>query len=512
MKFKTPHEELKKIDDAPIRSYEDINEKIKRGDVIVVTAEEMTRIVEEEGVAKAAKEIDVVTTGTFGAMCSSGAFLNFGHADPPIKIERVWLNDVEAYHGGAAVDCYIGVTKMSQTKPFKYGGGHVIEDLVTGKEVEVRAIGYGTDCYPRTRVETTITIDDLNQAILCNPRNAYQKYNAATNGRDEVIYTYMGKLLPHYGNVTFSGSGCLNPLCNDPDYETIGVGTRIFLGGGIGYIIGEGTQHNPKEQFGTLMVKGDLKKMKPRYLRGAAFTKYGTTMFVGLGVPIPILNQRLALKTAVSDEEITTKIIDYGVPRLQRPVLREVTYSELKSGKVELNGETVKASPISSINMAREIAETLKKWIENGEFFLSAPIEKLPRGTVFKPMKMTKEVKYVKMLMKTAVTCRMNDTIESVARIIISKNINHVVVVDDDGKLAGIVTSFDITKAVAENKKNLTEVITKKVIFAEPDEPVEVAARRMREHDISALPVIDAQRRVVGIITSEDLSGLIIGG
>ncbi len=512
MEVRTPHEKLEKIDDKPIRSYDEINEKIRRGDAVVVTAEEMVKIVEESGVAKAAKEVDVVTTGTFGCMCSSGAFLNFGHADPPIKMERVWLNDVEAYHGGAAVDCYIGVTKMSETKPFKYGGGHVIEDLVAGKEIEVRATAYGTDCYPRTRVETIITINDLNQAILCNPRNAYQRYDAATNSRDETIYTYMGKLLPHYGNVTFSGVGCLNPLCNDPDYETIGVGTRIFLGGGVGYVIGEGTQHDPTNQFGTLMVKGDLKKMSPRYLRGAVLTKYGTTMFVGVGVPIPILNQRLALKTAVSDEEILTRVIDYGVPRRQRPAVREVTYSELKSGKIELNGETVKVSPLSSISMAREIAETLKKWIEEGIFLLSAPVERLPRDTEFKPMKMTKEIKYVCSIMRPAVTCRLEDSIEAVAETIVSKNVNHIVVVDDDGRLSGIVTSFDVTEAVAQKKRSLPEIITQNVISVGPDEPVDVAAKRMRDHDISALPVIDAHRKVLGIVTSEDLSRLVAGG
>lgn len=77
------------------KTYEEINEKIKKGDAVVVTAEEMVKIVEEQGEKKAAKEIDVVTTGTFGAMCSSGAFLNFGHSDPPIKMEQLWLNDVK---------------------------------------------------------------------------------------------------------------------------------------------------------------------------------------------------------------------------------------------------------------------------------------------------------------------------------------------------------------------------------------------------------------------------------
>ena len=273
------------------KTIDDINQKISNGDVCVITAEEMIELVDNKGPQIAAKEIDIVTTGTFGAMCSSGAFLNLGHSDPPIKMETLTLNGVEAYHGNAAVDCYIGATKMQPERPYEYGGGHVIEDLVAGKTIDVEASAYGTDCYPRKHVETEITIHDLNQAILCNPRNGYQRYNTAVNGRDEVIYTYMGKLLPNYGNATYSGAGSLSPLPNDPDYETIGIGTRIFLGGGVGYVIGEGTQHDPSNNFGTLMVKGDLKQMTEEYLKGASFTKYGTSLYVGIGIPIPILNR-----------------------------------------------------------------------------------------------------------------------------------------------------------------------------------------------------------------------------
>jgi len=66
---------------------------------VVVTAEEMTEIVKSLGPEKAAQEVNVVTTGTFGAMCSSGVWVNFGHSDPPIKMSKVWLNDVEGYAG-----------------------------------------------------------------------------------------------------------------------------------------------------------------------------------------------------------------------------------------------------------------------------------------------------------------------------------------------------------------------------------------------------------------------------
>ncbi|MEJ2281373.1 MAG: homocysteine biosynthesis protein, partial [Candidatus Bathyarchaeota archaeon] len=200
---------LKKSDN---RTITEINQKIKSGDVQVVTAEEMKKIVESSGIEVAYRDIDVVTTGTFGAMCSSGAIINTGHS-------------------GAAVDLYIGATMMSETQPFEYGGGHVIEDLISGKEVEVRATSYGTDCYPRTKLDTSITKEDLNQFYLLNFRNCYQRYVCATNSRDEIIYTYMGKLLPKFRNATYSGAGSLNPLMNDPDYETIGIGTRIFLGG-----------------------------------------------------------------------------------------------------------------------------------------------------------------------------------------------------------------------------------------------------------------------------------------
>jgi len=498
------------LTESNLKTYEEINEKIKRGDAIVVTAEEMVKIVEEQGEKKAAKEIDVVTTGTFGAMCSSGAFLNFGHSDPPIKMEQLWLNDVEAYHGNAAVDCYIGATKMSTLKPFKYGGGHVIEDLVGGKEITLRARAYGTDCYPRTHLETTLTIDDLNQAILCNPRNAYQRYEAATNGRDETIYTYMGKLLANYGNVTFSGSGCLSPLYNDPDYETIGIGTRIFLGGGVGYIIGEGTQHNPKNHFGTIMVKGDLKQMSPEYLKGAAFTKYGTTMYVGLGIPIPILNEGLAKKTAISDEDILTEVVDYGVPRRNRPVLRKVTYKELKSGRIELNGKTVKVSPLSSLKTARKIAQTLKEWIEEGRFFLNKPAETLPTTTEFKPMKITKEIQFVRSIMIPAITTTIDTSIHDVAKLIVEKNVNHIVIVDNDNTLKGIVTSFDVTRAVANDKDKLEEIVVRRVYTAKPDDPVDAVVKVLETHKISALPVIDEKRKVLGIVTSEEISQLLV--
>ncbi len=122
---------------------------------MVVTADELIAIVKEKGLNQAAREVDVVTTGTFAPMCSSGAFLSLGHTTPRMKMQKVWLNGVPAYSGLAAVDAYIGPQKyrndpLNNKYPgeFRYGGGHVIQDLVARKPIRLKALAYGTDCYP----------------------------------------------------------------------------------------------------------------------------------------------------------------------------------------------------------------------------------------------------------------------------------------------------------------------------------------------------------------------------
>ena len=376
----------------------EINRKIKEGRAVVVTAEEMVDIVKEEGPVDAAKRVDVVTTGTFGPMCSSGAFLNFGHTSPRIKAHRAWINDVPCYCGIAAVDVYIGATEPRKDDPlnsrhpgeFLYGGGHVIQELVAGKNLFLIAEGYGTDCYPRKKVEKVINIRTLKDAILLNPRNSYQNYNVAVNLSKKTIYTYLGVLRPNAGNISYSSAGQLSPLLNDPYFLSIGIGTRIFLGGGIGYVVFHGTQHNPypsrnpmgipKEGAGTLMVVGDMRNMSPRWLVGVSLLGYGVSLMVGIGIPIPILNEEMARFTGVSDRDIEAPIVDYSsaYPEGKAEIVGYTNYAALRSGEVELFGKKVPTFSMSSYYGAREIARILKDWIKSGSFLLSIPQERLP--------------------------------------------------------------------------------------------------------------------------------------
>jgi uncharacterized protein (DUF39 family) len=389
----------------------EINDKIKKGEAVVVTAEEIIEIASKKGVSQAAKEVDVVTTGTFGPMCSSGAYFNVGHTKPRIKLGggKVYLNDVPTYTGLAAVDIFLGATALPDDDPknkiypgeFRYGGGHVIEEIVAGKDIRLVATAYGTDCYPRRKLETMINIKDMNEAVLFNIRNAYQNYNVAVNQSDRTIYTYMGVLKPELGNANYSTAGQLSPLFNDPYYKTIGIGTRIFLGGGVGYVAWQGTQHNPnvlrgdngvpKRGAGTLAVIGDLKQMKPEWLVGTSFLGYGCTLTVGIGVPIPVLSEEILRYTMVTDGEIYAPIVDYSeaYPQRKPDVLGEVSYKELKSGKIKVKGKEVPTASLSSYPGAVEIAGVLKEWIKKGKFLLTEPVAHLPgveSGIVFKPL------------------------------------------------------------------------------------------------------------------------------
>lgn len=388
------------------KTIEEINAKIQSGTVVVMTAEEIIGAVNEKGTKQIAQEVDVVTTGTFSPMCSSGAFFNIKQTKDKMKIGGGFatLNGVPAYAGLAAADIYIGATAIPDDDPrnangrpgkFKYGGAHVIEELVAGKKVMLKAGGYGTDCYPRKSREQLVGLEDMNDAFLFNPRNCYQNYNVAVNPSDKPIYTYMGKLKPKLGNAYYCSAGQLSPLFNDPYYRTIGIGTRVFFCGAEGYVAWPGTQHNPaaprlengtpQTPAGTLSLIGDMRQMDSKWVRAVTFTGYGVTLSLAVGVPIPILDEDMVRSVSITDADLKAPVVDYSkfYPTGEgEPKLGEVTYEELKSGSIRVKGQDVPTGSFSSYALAREVASHLKDLIQNGNFLLTQAQAPLPGARV----------------------------------------------------------------------------------------------------------------------------------
>jgi len=393
-----------------MRTIAQINEKIKDQKAVVWTVEELKAQVAEKGVSQVAKEVDVVTTATFEPMESSGAIMNLGHTDPPINIRQCWLDSVPTYAGLGGVDLYLGATaspdysNSGETSELETrlgvahkqrGGGHVIQDLIAGKPIQLKAIGQVSDCYPRASFQTTITRDTINQFYLYNPRNVYQNFIVGVNAGDRVLHTYLGPLHPNLGNAVYSSPGAISPLFNDPELKLIGIGTRILLGGGIGYVAAEGTQHFPKQRrldnqtpigpAATLTLVGDAKAMTPRWVRGCYFNNYGPSLMLGVGIPLPMLDEQAVANCAITDEDIVAPIVDFSIPRRVRPTFGLVNYAQLKSGTIQIEGESVRTAPLASIPRSREIATLLKDQIRQGSFFLTEPVAPLPMDRAFLP-------------------------------------------------------------------------------------------------------------------------------
>ena len=382
-----------------MRTIAEINEKISCNRAVVLTVEELKARVAAVGITKAAKEVDVITTGTFEPMESSGAIINLGHTDPPIKIRRCWLDSVPAYSGFGAVDLYLGATQAVEStdgeETRERGGAHVISDLIAGKPVQLRAIGQVTDCYPRASFETIITRETINQFYLFNPRNLYQNFIVGVNGGDRPLFTYLGPLQPRLGNAVYSNPGAISPLLNDPELKLIGIGTRIFLGGGIGYIAWEGTQNFPLQKrlpnrtpigpAATLALIGDAKQMDARWVRGCYFKSYGPSLMLGVGIPLPVLHEEVVANCAVQDKDLVAPVVDFSIPRRVRPTFGLVTYAQLKSGRITIDGNLVRVAPLASMFLSRQVADVLKQWIKAGTFTLTEPVAPIPMDRAFLP-------------------------------------------------------------------------------------------------------------------------------
>lgn len=396
-----------------MRTIAEINDKILHQRAVVWTVDELKTRVAEVGVTQVAKEVDVITTGTFEPMESSGAIINLGHTDPPMKIRSCWLDGIPAYAGFGAVDLYLGATQVvdytgtgdgldiedsrirGASLKDKRGGAHVIEDLIAGKSVQLRAIGQVTDCYPRASFDTTITRETINQFYLYNPRNVYQNFIVGVNGGDRPLFTYLGPLQPQLANAVYSNTGAISPLLNDPDLQLIGIGTRIFLGGGIGYVAWEGTQHFPLQKrlpnrtpvgpAATLALIGDAKQMRRQWVRGCYFKNYGPSLMLGVGVPLPVLQEEVVARCAVQDKDIVAPIVDFSIPRRVRPTFGLVSYAQLKTGRIIIEGKSVRVAPLASIYLSSQVALELKQWIEAGQFTLTEPVAPITMERSFLP-------------------------------------------------------------------------------------------------------------------------------
>ena len=364
------------------KSYEEINEKIKSGKANVLTASEAKTLIKEKGVTYFAKNIDVITTAAFEMHTNALAYLSFGQTDPLIYFLEANINNVFAYVAGPT-DLVLSCVSYSRENP-EYGGAHILEELVKGNDIHLKSTGRNLEVFPNKEFESWFNLKQLNSARLLLNQAVDQNNIVATNSGEKDINCHMGTLIGQLENSTFNSSSYLNPLINDPYCSTIGVGSKIWIAGATGIIIGSGSNHNPvqkRNEYGipvgsavTLSAIADLNQMLPKWVRGGFLKSFGPVLYIGIGIPVPILNEEIAEFISLTDDKIHTTIVDFSIPRRTKPIFGQCTYAELRTSTVVINKKPTLAATMSSMSWAMEICKILKESIINKDFFLSKPI------------------------------------------------------------------------------------------------------------------------------------------
>jgi predicted transcriptional regulator len=174
----------------------------------------------------------------------------------------------------------------------------------------------------------------------------------------------------------------------------------------------------------------------------------------------------------------------------------------------------VKTSSLSSFRRARQVALELKRWVETGRMEMALPTRRIDAGKLVRPMRETARVPRVQDIMdRTVPSVSDGEEIQEAAKKLLKGDTNHLVVLDREGKLVGIVTTYDVSKAIARpgRAKHVRDIMTRKVITTNPDEHVDIVARKLEQYNVSALPVVDPESRVLGMLTAIDL-GKLFGG
>ena len=377
-----------------LRTYDEINEKVRTGKVQVLTASEAKELIKEKGVKYFVNNVDIVTCASFEMHINAMLYLNFGQTDPLIYFSEAYINGVSAYVAGPT-DLALSCVAASEDNP-KYGGAHVLEDLVKGKDIHLKATGRNLEVFPNKEFETWFNLKNLNQARLLLNQSINQNSIVATNSGDKDISSNMGTLIAHLENSTFNSCSYLNPLVNDPHCKTIGVGTKVWVGGASGFVIGHGSNHNPLQKRNsyeipvgpgiTLSTIVDINSMNPKWIRGGYIKSFGPVLYTGVGVPIPILDEEIAQQISITDDKIHTTIVDFSIPRRSKPTFGQCTYAELRTSTILINNKPTLAAPLASMAWTLEICDILKGLIMSKDFFLSKPIAAINLNTEVKKL------------------------------------------------------------------------------------------------------------------------------
>ncbi|HET9955361.1 MAG TPA: CBS domain-containing protein [Polyangiaceae bacterium] len=120
-------------------------------------------------------------------------------------------------------------------------------------------------------------------------------------------------------------------------------------------------------------------------------------------------------------------------------------------------------------------------------------------------------MKIAEIMTRDVSSCTPHDTLATAAQIMWENDCGAVPVVDRDGKLVGIITDRDLAMAaqlqgVALRESSVASAMARDVKCCAPQDTPATVQALMQQHKIRRVPVVDAERRLIGIISLGDLA------
>ncbi|MFM2079635.1 MAG: hypothetical protein RLZZ219_317 [Cyanobacteriota bacterium] len=371
----------------PARSEAELVERQRRGDLQVRTAAEYRALVAAAGLEEAYRRTDVVVAADAEFTDQASLLLHLGPSDPPIRVRRFRLGAVEGIGGHGNTDLMV---------PIGQGGAAALSDLLAGESLPLILSGEPTRQQPRLELETRLDLEAIGAGRLLLHRGISENGVVAVSSRDGSVSTPWGTVLGPLTTALHSCGGAGSIGLTMPGLSLLGPGSPLLVAGSIGWVSGAGSGHQPqprRQASGHALSPGaaaavevDLHGLDRRWLRAWRMAGGGSGLLVAIAAPVPLINGVVARQAAIGDDRLEAPVLDFGIPRRVRPSFGSVSYAQLHSGALDLQGRRLACAPGHSPRLAAEISACLVERLQQGRFPLRLPLQPLPQRPALRPL------------------------------------------------------------------------------------------------------------------------------
>ena len=386
---------LSKTASLPDRPIGDLRERQRQGTLRVCSAAAFRRRVGEVGLAEAYADTDVVVAANAEFSDQGVLQLSLGPTDPPIRLRDPQLGGVAAMAAGAGSDLLLPIGS-GPAEASRRGGSHVLADLVAGGSVTLDAIGEVTPLQPRRDLHTKVNLERIGVGRLLLQRGIVENGVVAVSSAEGVLRSAYGPLLGPYTNGLYGCRGADSIGLAMPGLHSLGPGSAVLVAGAVGWVLGSGSGHQPRPRRlpsghartpgAVAAISVDLDDLKPQWIRPCFIEGHGSALLVAIAAPIPLINGRVALQAATGNDRLEAPVLDVSIPRRIKPSFGGVPYSNLISGRIQVDGRWIPVAPAHSPRLAAEVEEELIERLRNGRFPLRLPVRPLSDRPALVPL------------------------------------------------------------------------------------------------------------------------------